>query len=288
MNTNSKNVKNKSPKKILRRISYFLISILVIMIFINIIYNERVNILVMGVESTRTDTIIFLSIDTGSNKVDAVSIPRDTYYPTEGKEGLGQKKINAVYGFKDSGGPEGLVEAVSALLDTNIDYYILVDYEGVSDVVDLIGGVEVDVPFRMKYDDPYANPPLHIDFEPGVQIIKGDNALEYLRFRKSNDGSVGGGDVSRIERQQDFLKSAAKSALGPKLPIVIIRGLSYVDTDMPVYKGGLVGASMIGVNSEKINFHTLPMDYSGYGNDGLSYFFHDEEETELLIDEITN
>ncbi len=109
-----------------------------------------------------------------------------------------------------------------------------------------------------------------------------------MRFRKSNDGSVGGGDVSRIERQQDFLKSAAKSALGPKLPIVIIRGLSYVDTDMPVYKGGLVGASMIGVNLEKINFHTLPIDYSGYGNDGLSYFFHDEEETKLLIDEITN
>jgi len=258
------------------------------MIFINIIYNERVNILVMGVESTRTDTIIFLSIDTGSNKVDAVSIPRDTYYPTEGKEGLGQKKINAVYGFKDNGGPEGLVKAASDLLATKIDYYILVEYEGVSDVVDLIGGVEVDLPFRMKYDDPYANPPLHIDFEPGIQIIKGDKALEYLRFRKSNDGSVGGGDVSRIERQQDFLKSAAKSALGPKLPIVIIRGLSYVDTDMPVYKGGLVGASMIGVNLEKINFHTLPIDYSGYGNDGLSYFFHDEEETKLLIDEITN
>src|SRR6056297_503575 len=236
MSANSKNIKNKSSKKILKRIFYFLISILVIMIFINIIYNERVNILVMGVESTRTDTIIFLSIDTGSNKVDAVSIPRDTYYPTEGKDGLGQKKINAVYGFKDNGGPEGLKKAVSNLLNSEIDYYVKVDYKGVQSVLELIGGVKVDVPFKMKYDDPYANPRLHIDFEPGLQVINGSEALEYLRFRKSNDGSVGGGDVSRIQRQQDFLKSAAKSALGPKLPLVIARGLSYVESDITIYK----------------------------------------------------
>jgi len=288
MNLKSENTNNNSSNKILKKISYILISILILVVFINIAYNEKVNILVMGVESTRTDTIIFLSVDTGSNKVDAVSIPRDTYYPIEGKDGLGQKKINAVYGFTDIGGPEGLVKAVSNLLDTKIDYYVKVDYKGVKSVVDLIGGVKVDVPFKMKYDDPYANPPLHIDFEPGDQLISGDEALEYLRFRKSNDGSVGGGDVSRIERQQDFLKSAAKSALGPKLPFVIARGLSYLETDMPIYKGGLIGISMIGLDSEKINFHTLPMDYSGYGNDGLSYFFHSEEETRILIDEIMN
>ncbi|MFO7886985.1 MAG: LCP family protein [Eubacteriales bacterium] len=288
MSIKSKNTNKKSANKIFKRISYILISILILMVFINMAYNERINVLVMGVESTRADTIIFLSIDTGSNNVNAVSIPRDTYYPTEGKDGIGQNKINAVYGFTDIGGPEGLVRAVSNLLDTKIDYYVLVDYEGVEAVVDLIGGVEVDVPFRMKYDDPYANPPLHIDFETGVQLINGPEALEYLRFRKSNDGSVGGGDVSRIKRQQDFLKNAAKSSLGPKLPFVIARGLSYVDTDMPLYKGGLIGVSMIGTNSEKINFHTLPMDYSGYGNDGLSYFFYDEEETSNLINNILN
>ncbi|MDW7668378.1 MAG: LCP family protein [Bacillota bacterium] len=288
MNIKSENTNNKSSNKILKKLAYILISILILIVFINIAYNERINVLVMGLESTRTDTIIFLSIDTGSNRVDAVSIPRDTYYPTEGKDGLGQKKINAVYGFTDIGGPEGLLRAVSNLLSTKIDYYVLVDYEGVEAVVDLIGGVEVDVPFRMKYDDPYAKPPLHIDFESGVQVINGAESLEYLRFRKSNDGSFGGGDVSRIERQQDFLKSAAKSAVGPKLPFIIARGLSYVESDIPFYKGGLVGISMIGTNSEKINFHTLPMDYSGYGNDGLSYFFHGEEKTSLLMDEIIN
>lgn len=285
----SSNVSNsKSTNKVLKVISIILIAILALIAIINISYNKRINVLVMGVESTRTDTIIFLSIDTGKNSIDAVSIPRDTYYPVEGKDGLGQKKINAVYGFKDSGGPEGLTSAVSDLLNTKIDYYISVDYKGVSEIVDLIGGVEVDIPFKMKYDDPYADPPLHIDFEPGIQKINGDEALEYLRFRKSNDGSVGGGDVSRIERQQDFLKSAAKSSLNLKLPFVIVRGLSYVDTDMPFHKGGLIGTSMIGINSQKINFHTLPMDYSGYGNDGLSYFFHDQEETNNLMDDILN
>lgn len=285
----SSNVSNsKSTHKVLKVISIILIAILGLIAIINILYNKRINVLVMGVESTRTDTIIFLSIDTGKNSIDAVSIPRDTYYPVEGKDGLGQKKINAVYGFKDSGGSQGLTSAVSDLLNTKIDYYISVDYKGVSEIVDLIGGVEVEIPFKMKYDDPYADPPLHIDFEPGIQKINGDEALEYLRFRKSNDGSVGGGDVSRIERQQDFLKSAGKSSLNLKLPFVIVRGLSYVDTDMPFYKGGLIGTSMIGINSKKINFHTLPMDYSGYGNDGLSYFFHDQEETNNLMDDILN
>jgi len=66
------------------------------------------------------------------------------------------------------------------------------------------------------------------------------------------------------------------------LTIIYIPRLTYV------YKGGLIGASIIGVNSEKINFHTLPVNYVGYGSDGLSYFLHDEEETNNFIKNIMN
>lgn len=246
---------------------------------------ERVNILVMGVEGTRTDTMIFVSIDPKNNKVDAISVPRDTYYPTEGKNGAGQAKLNAVYGFKEIGGPLGVKNTVSKLLGTHIDYYITVKYDAVKEIVDLIGGVEVDVPFRMKYDDPYSKPPLHIDFQPGLQVIDGDQAMAYLRFRKNADGSHSGGDIKRMERQQDFIKSAAKSAIQIKLPYIVARSLSYVETDMPLSKAVMIATSMIGTDMESVNIQTIPSKGTGTGKDGLSYFYYDPDATKALIEQ---
>lgn len=249
---------------------------------------ERVNILVMGIEGTRTDTMIFLSIDPKNNKVDAISVPRDTYFPTEGKNGAGQAKLNAVYGFKEIGGPVGVKNTVSKLLGTHIDYYVAVNYDAVKEIVDLIGGVEVDVPFRMKYDDPYSKPPLHIDFQPGVQTIDGDQAMAYLRFRKNADGSHSGGDIKRMERQQDFIKSAAKSAIQIKLPYIVARSLSYVKTDMPLSKAVLIATSMIGTDMESVNIQTIPSKGTGTGKDGLSYFYYDPDATKALIEQFSN
>jgi len=248
--------------------------------------NERVNVIVMGVEGKRTDTMIFMSIDTKENTIDAISIPRDTYFPTEGKNGQGQAKLNAVYGFKEIGGPEGVRNSISRLLGVEIDYYVTVNYDGVAEIVDLVGGVEVDVPFKMKYDDPYSTPPLHIDFEPGIQKIDGDEAMAFLRFRKNNDGSHSGGDIDRMERQQAFLKSAAKSAIQIKLPYIVARGLSYVETDMPLSKATLLATAMLGAGEDALIMQTLPSAGTGTGKDGLSYFYHDETATKALIQQI--
>ncbi len=247
---------------------------------------ERVNVVVMGVEGTRTDTMIFMSIDTSTNTVDAISIPRDTYYPTEGKNGSGQAKLNAVYGFKKGGDPEGVRNSISNMLGVEIDYYVTVNYEAVKEIVDLIGGVEVEVPFRMNYDDPYSIPPLHIDFQPGLQKIDGDQAMSYLRFRKNNDGSKSGGDIKRMERQQDFIKSAAKSAMQIKLPYIVFRALSYVDTDMPLSKAVMLATAMIGTDMEAVKLQTIPSQGTGTGKDGLSYFYYDEAGTKALMTQI--
>lgn len=263
-----------------------LLGALASLFIIGFLTNERVNIIVMGVEGTRTDTMIFVSVDTKTNSVEAISIPRDTYFPTPGKTRAGQAKLNAVYGFKDVGGPEGVRDAISRMLGAKIDYYVVVDYDGVKEIVDLIGGVEVDVPFRMKYDDPYSKPPLHIDFQPGVQVIDGDQAMAYLRFRKNNDGTHSGGDIKRMERQQEFLKSAAKSAIQIKLPYIVARSLSYVETDIPLTKGIILATAMIGTDVESVNLQTLPSKGTGTGKDGLSYFYYDEAGTKALIKQI--
>ena len=279
----------KSKLKGLFKFIVFLLIISMIGVFaLGYFSNERVNVVVMGVEGTRTDTMIFMSIDTKTNKVDAISIPRDTYHPTAGKTGQGQAKLNAVYGFKEIGGPLGVKNAISELLGVPIDYYVKVDYAGVKEIVDLIGGVEVDVPFRMQYDDPYSIPPLHIDFQPGVQVINGDQAMAYLRFRKNNDGSRSGGDVKRMERQQDFIKSAAKSAMQIKLPYIVARGISHVETDMPMHKAIILATAMLGSKMDDVNIQTIPSKGTGTGKDGLSYFFHDDEATKALLFQIMN
>ncbi len=277
-------MKNK-PIKI---IAYLLIVLLLGAVGYSYFYKDQINVVLMGIEGKRTDTLLFVTLDTKDNTAKILSIPRDTYNPTEGKNGLGQKKINAVYGFKEIGGPEGVADSVENLLGVTVDHFIEVDYDAVAAIVELIGGVEVDVPYRMKYDDIYATPPLHIDFEPGVQVITGNEAMAYLRFRKSNDGKINGGDVMRIERQQDFLKNAAKKLVTPKLPYIAYKAMEYVETDISAFNGSLLAVAMLGINADKVEIATLPESYVGKGNDGLSYFFHDSEATKLLMDEWMN
>lgn len=270
-------------KKSIKIIILLLIVISALFIGFGAFYQDRINVLVFGVEGTRTDTMILLSIDTATNTVSAISIPRDTYFPTEGHNKLGQKKLNARYGFKDVGGAEGLTTAIEELMGIEIDHYIKVDYDSVAAIVNLIGAVEVDVPIQMKYDDPYANPPLHIDFEPGLQKISGEDSMGYLRFRKSNDGKIREGDIQRITRQQAFLKSAAKKAFTLKLPFVAAKALDYVETDLKINDVLLYTSALMGTSMENVQFYTLPMKSTGTGKDGLSYFYHDSVATFELM-----
>ena len=133
---------------------------------------KRVNILVAGIEGERTDTLMVFSYDKEANIIDIISVPRDTYVDY-GYEDAGRRKINAVYGYPDGkGGIKATANAVSKVLSVPIHEYITVDYDGVEDVVDAIGGVEVDIPFNMRYDDPYAEPPLHINLKMLVLILR--------------------------------------------------------------------------------------------------------------------
>ncbi|MBN2899770.1 MAG: LCP family protein [Clostridia bacterium] len=248
-----------------------------------LLVDDQVNVLLYGLEGTRSDTMMLVMMDAKANTVNVISIPRDTYYPVEGKNGLGQKKLNAVYGFKNIGGSEGLVQAVENITGAEIDRFVEVRYDAVKAIVDSMGGVVVDVPFDMNYDDPYAAPPLHIHLTAGVQKLKGDDAIGFLRFRKSNDGKIQGGDVNRIERQQAFVESASKKALSWRLPMVLKAAFSSVETDFGKGEALMMGLGMLGTSGEDIKVYTLPEARTGKGDDGLYYFFHDKEGTATLF-----
>nr|WP_312577140.1 LCP family protein [Sedimentibacter sp.] len=244
----------------------------------------RVNILLLGLEHERTDTIMVASYDTKTKDVDVISIPRDTYCERDGFVNNANNKINSVYTVK---GIEGLEEMIKSLTGITIDKYVTIDYDGVRAAVDAVDGVEVEVPFHMKYTDPYSDPPLYIDIPEGTQTIYGDTAMEFLRFRKTNYKGYTGyaeGDLGRIEAQQGFVKAAIKKALSFKLPKVISEVYPYVGTDLSLAECTSLGVSSIGISTDDISFHTLPG--STETRNGLSFFISDPDEVLNLIYEI--
>ena len=186
--------------------------------------DQKTNFVILGLDEggQRSDTIIAGCLNTKQECVNLLSIPRDTLVtvPEERLAVLkqhnsyvphnGQMKINAVYFYGgEEYGADFAVRQIEDLLDIKIMYYIAVDLEAFRYIVDEIGGIEYDVPIRMKYTDPYQN--LAIDLQPGVQLLNGKQAEGLVRYRKSDDGSNPGyTDLNRAQTQQEFIKALAK------------------------------------------------------------------------------
>ncbi|MFA5524739.1 MAG: LCP family protein [Tissierellales bacterium] len=239
--------------------------------------SKRVNILLMGMEGPRSDTMIFASYDPKEKRVDMISIPRDTYYHTNGYDIAELRKINAVYGRSKAEGSKRAVEEI--LGQVPVQHYVTIDYKGVAKVVDSIGGVEVNVPFHMDYYDPHDKPPLRIDISKGKKTLKGEQAVKFLRYRHNTDMTVGypDGDLGRIKAQQQFLKSAIKKSLSLKIFNVVNTAFDYVKTDVKLSDALSYAVGLAGFDVENMTMITLPggEEKRAYGNQRLSYYIHD-------------
>lgn len=246
--------------------------------------SKRVNVLVMGVNDGLTDTIMLASYDIKTQRVDVISVPRDTYYPRKGYQSTAAHKINAIYGNDKAVGTALAVSDV--LLGMPVNYYVVIKYDGVEKIVDSMGGVPMNIPFHMQYKDPYDKPPLIIDIPEGEQVLDGKKAVQFLRFRKGSPGHPGypQGDVGRVMAQQEFVKSAFKQAIGLDLPKVTKTVLNNVDSDLPLGVALKLATSAIGLSSENINMHMTP-GASGMKN-GLSFWFADEDQVRDLLTSI--
>ncbi|WP_352420103.1 LCP family protein [Proteiniborus sp.] len=246
---------------------------------------KEITFLLLGVDSKdvtkakgqRTDTMMLCRYDDTTGKISILSIPRDTKAVIRGRKN--KEKINHAHAY---GGPELSVKAVRDLLGIDIEYYVRVDYKIVKDVVDLIGGVEVDVPMDMKYKDPTADPPLNIDIKKGKQILKGEKSLEFLRYRKGYSNQ----DLGRIEAQQQFMNSAIKKALNPiniiKLPKFIDTYIENVDTNIPLEVIAKFALKAKNIDTENIEMATLPGQPKLMS--GVWYFIHNEGKTQEMVD----
>ncbi len=249
----------------------------------------RINVLLVGLEGTRSDTIMLASFDRKTKKANIISIPRDTYYQREGYYKYSDvQKINAVYGMEKEG-IIALKKAVETLTGMPIDNYAIIEYAGVRAAVDAIGGVEFDVPFHMRYSDPYDVPPLDINVPGGKQLIKGNKALELLRFRKTNYPGYQGypdGDLGRVKTQQKFITAAVKKSLSLKLPSVISAVYPHVKTDLTLTDMLGLGKDAIGFSTENLETSTLPGTDKMLG--GVSFYLADGEKITKLVYDIYN
>lgn len=188
---------------------------------------NKINILVLGVDERsddvgRSDTMMVFMVDTKTEQVNLLSVPRDTRVKIPGH---GYDKINHAYAW---GGHKLSMQAVEDLLGISIDYYVIVNFSGFCKIVDAIGGVDINVEKRMFYQDPYDN--LTIDLYPGLQHMDGKTAIQYARYRDSE------GDIGRIERQQKFVKAVLKEVTSPaiitRIPAILREVSSTVVSNM--------------------------------------------------------
>lgn len=173
----------------------------------------RTNLLVLGVDAAAglSDTIIVVSYYYKEQKIAAMSIPRDFYVT----DGYGSYRINAIYPFAENRDPGSGAQAVANFLSKELEipihYWVVVNFDGMVQVVDAIGGIEINVPVAfVDYEYPtrdysgYMRPAPR--FEAGIQHMNGEKALIYARSRHGNNGT--GSDFDRGRRQAEVIAAA--------------------------------------------------------------------------------
>lgn len=243
------------------------------------------NILVSGLDDDNggSDTNILVRFDVPNERIDLVSLPRDTLLHNEYRN----NKLNFAYA---KGGTELLMSQIENLLGIPVDFYVTVNLKGFIALVDQIDGVDFDIPINMDYDDPYQD--LHIHFTKGPRHLNGQEAMEVVRFRHNNDGTgYGTEDIGRIGTQQAFLKAVAKQLLQvgnvKNIPALVDIFYTYVKTDLTTGNLVWLGNEALNIGTENIHFATLPGDGSGYYNKQSVYVL-DAQATCDLVNEALN
>ena len=233
------------------------------------------NILVVGVDNdgTRSDTIMLLSVTPKDNTINIISIPRDTRVSL--KKGY-HTKINSCIG-KDNG-EQLLIDNVKELTGLPVHSFCKVGFEGVRNIIDILGSVEYDVPMDMDYEDPVQDLVIHL--KAGPQTLDGAQAEGLLRFRSGYPSA----DLGRISTQQDFIKEAAKQKLNAKYIFKIFPIMSEIseslDTDLSPMEIIKLAWKFRDTKNLKIDSYLLPGEAKTIGS--RAYYVADEDAAQQI------
>ncbi|MFD8235721.1 LCP family protein [Streptomyces sp. NPDC059696] len=239
-------------------------------------------------EGKRTDSMMILH--TGDGAPTLVSLPRDSnvtipsfkgsdsgkLYPATGR----QTKLNAAYA---EDGPELLVRTVEANTGLHIDHYVEIGFAGFANIVDAVGGVEMDIPQDIKDTKSGA------DFKKGTQTLNGEQALAFVRTRYALAGS----DLDRTKNQQKFLSALANQVATPgtvlnpfKLYPTMSAGLDtlVVDEDMSLFDLASMFWAMKGVSGGEGKSMNMPIA----GNSANGNLQWDTAKVKTLVSQLKN
>jgi LCP family protein required for cell wall assembly len=218
-----------------------------------------------GDEVSRSDTIVVSKAGGGM-----LAVPRDTLVDIPG---VGKDKINASYA---SGGPELTVETLENLTGLRLNHYVVVNFGGVEEIVDAMGGItlKVDNPIDVGIDG------RRVSIPAGTQELNGLQALAYVRYRGGPTA-----DIGRIGRQQKFLRELARQSTSPaklpRLPAVALATWRNIDTNMNILQAArfAIRTRLSGIEGAEL--------YPGTPQyiDGISYWVPDKEAGDRVVSE---
>ncbi|MFC1600667.1 LCP family protein [Patescibacteria group bacterium] len=232
-----------------------------------------------------TDTILFLSLDHYENKITMISLPRDIWLPAL------RAKLNSVYywgnekeapaqkgsGTKMGGGIILAKASVEEILGQHVHYGVVLDFSGFKEIIDILGGVEVDVETSFT-DDRFPIPGREEDmceedpefkcryetvfFEAGKQLMDGETALKFARSRNAEGDE--GTDFARQKRQQKIIKALENKVFSKNTltsPKILLKlkdvVLANLETDIEEKEGTVLARYLLN-SKDNISSHILP------------------------------
>ncbi|MRH43936.1 LytR family transcriptional regulator [Aquibacillus halophilus] len=246
--------------------------------------NDPISILLLGIENYssggsngRSDTIIVLTFNQDEETLKMLSIPRDTFVPIIG-ENI-QDKINHSYAY---GGAEMTINTVEEFLNIPIDYFATIDFAGFLNVIDIVGGITVDVPFNFSEDSHDGTGKLY--YTEGAMDLNGKQALGYARMRKQDPE----GDIGRGDRQKQVVEAVIDKLTSPSTVFKIDNLANEYGENVT---SNLKLSELMSFYKEYRNFNTnnieqLKLDGTNESIDGISYYVVDEKSLETISTEL--
>ncbi|NMA82270.1 MAG: LCP family protein [Epulopiscium sp.] len=236
----------------------------------------------MGNEPARSDAILFITIDTVHNKCKVTSLMRDSYVDIEG---YGWDKLNHAFAY---GKGELALKTINKNFGLNIKDYVKVNFETLPQIIDLLGGVEIDVQQEeisyinrgVMYSDRSLEKSI---VSSGVQVLDGAQALSYCRIR-----SIGNGDFERTERQRNVLSQLFLKMLNINplsIPKIANEIFPLLETNLSIHEMLGLGKNVLTSNIRTLEEERFPQDgyYKGIRKNGIYYLDYDREATKEQI-----
>lgn len=259
--------------------------------------DEIINLAILGNDEDgfRADVNMVASFNTTTKALNLIAVPRDTrvimtkemtsFLEKNGRmvperNGVyGECKLTELHAYAGKGNRSAFsVEMLEEILGIKIDYYIKVDLSAFRDIVDAVGGVDMEVKDRLYYVDPYQD--LYIDLQPGFQHLDGDKAEQLVRFREGYAQK----DLKRIQVQQDFMRNflekvCSTESILKNMNSLIQVALDKTESDITISEALKYVKYLKEIDPEKMTTVTIP-------GEGGSFFDMDEAGTKALVDRL--